>query len=367
MPTIPDPLYDPDGLTSLAVYEYLEKATPEERTEIVLRLIDEHPHGVLSLHPRYSKRPNLSDIDLGSSMIGEALSVRGWHGEDFPKWVSWNTGVDKLHSGTGANLCGAYLSGALLNSAHLDMADLRKADLRGADLRKANLWSARLQNANLQGARLEEAALADADLGWILVSDAWLDRTCFVHTQLNGAIGEELREQYEFARNGYRRLKQNFESLGDYEGAAWAYCKERRMEKKEAWARKHYGKAIFDQVVEWVCDYGEGWRNIIGCIAFFWIFFALLYGLSGYVLTPGTPEATTISASTAQQGGRYAVTHNILHWLVFSLATMVTIELPALRASSDPVMSALMPLQAFIGIFLAGLLGFVAGNRIRRS
>ncbi len=212
------------------------------------------------------------------------------------------------------------------------------------------------------------------------MSGAWMDRVRISHAQLGAAIPEELEKSYAVAQSTYLSLKQNFESIGDYEGASWAYRKERRMEKKKNWAAGAYAlrelhrivprrflKAGGDQLIELVCDYGESFWRAMACVAAVWLVFALTYGLSGNVLAPSSPGAATIGASTAQQGTNYIPTRNPLHWLVFSLATMVTIELPALVASSEPWMSVLMPLQAFIGIFLAGLLGFVAGNRIRRS
>ena len=53
--------------------------------------------------------------------------------------------------------------------------------------------------------------------------------------------------------------------------------------------------------------------------------------------------------------------------LFFSLGSMVT-QIPAgLEADTTVYMRIMVPLEAFLGICLAGLLGFVAGNRISRS
>jgi hypothetical protein len=373
MPTIPGPLYDDDGRVSLAVYDYLEETSPEERTEMVLKLIEERPYVPLALSGRDGRKANLQGIDLSAKAIAKRATGRNYR----PKWAirskqdRLRAKLDHAHL-EGASLDDSHLEGAYLVGAHLDGAYLNDAHLEGANLRNvcfrdAAFDGAHLEGADLSSAHLEHVDLTPAYLDGISISEAWLDNTRLFRSQLGVAVGEELRTDYVKARQAYLNLKQNFESLGDYEASSWVYRKERRMEKLEARAQKRYGKFVGDQIVEWVCDYGEGWRNVIGWIAFFWMFFALLYGLSGYVLTPGTPEITTISASTAQQGSRYVVTHNTLHWLVFSLATMVTIELPALVPSSEPWMSLLMPVQALLGIFLAGLLGFVAGNRIRRS
>jgi hypothetical protein len=49
----------------LEVYHLLAKATPEEKTEIMLRLIEEHPEGRLELHRCGVMRLNLSKVNLG--------------------------------------------------------------------------------------------------------------------------------------------------------------------------------------------------------------------------------------------------------------------------------------------------------------
>ncbi len=393
MPTIPDPLYDPDGRVSLAVYEYLEEATPEERTEMVLKLIEEHPQGRLELLRQDGKRIHLEDIDLGI----ESITALAKDLSTPPKWAS-----PELDGRFGVCLCNACLTGACLRSAnlrcadfvaaHLESADLLLAELQGADLqyaylRDAHLLGAHLEGAHLRGARLENANLLDAHLEGadlqrahlerldlsvahlecVSISGAWLDNTRFSHNQLGGAIGEELRKEYPSARNGYLILKQNFESLGDYAGASWAYCKERRMEKLEAWqkgrraeqsgdwpeALRQHLKAVLDQLVELLCNYGEGFWRIVLWLGIIWFDFALLYAITGEVL--------------ADRGTQHVTTRNLVDLLSFSLGTMVTIAPPGLIAYDSLLMRIAMPAQAFISIFLAGLLGFVAGNRIRRS
>src|SRR3712207_2710269 len=64
-------------------------------------------------------------------------------------------------------------------------------------------------------------------------------------------IGEELQAKepsgdrayrYRRAKQGYLALKQNFDDLGDYDAVNWAYRKERRMRKCEAFYGKKYSK-----------------------------------------------------------------------------------------------------------------------------
>jgi hypothetical protein len=167
-------------------------------------------------------------------------------------------------------------------------------------------------------------------------------------------------------------LKNNFAEIGRYDDAAWAYRKERRMEKltalkeaKEVWHRRNwkeaiprYAKVVGDQVIEWVCDYGEGFWNVVGSLTAVWVIFALIYGLIGGVWGPW---------QDAVSGRIRSITRNPIDLLWFSLGTMVTLHPPGLEARSTLFMRFLVPSQALLGIFLAGLLGFVAGNRIRRS
>ncbi|GAG16728.1 unnamed protein product, partial [marine sediment metagenome] len=247
-----------------------------------------------------------------------------------------------------------------------------EANLQGATLWWAKLQGARLYDAKLQGAHLQYAELQGVDfvgskMGRCYLSGAWLDRTRLRREQLGGAVGEELAHDYAGAKVAYLGLKQNFDTLGDYAGASWAYRKERRMEKREAlqeardararrdWKRalSSYVKVFVDQIVELVCDYGEGFWRVLGCLAVLWLGFALFYGITGHVL--------------ADRGPVYSTTRNVIDLLSCSLATMVTLEASGLRPFASLLMRILMPLEAALGIFFLGLLGFVAGNRIRRS
>lgn len=89
-----------------------------------------------------------------------------------------------------------------------------------------------------------------------------------------------------------------------------------------------------------------------------WVAFALIYGLIGGVWGPWQ--------DTGSGKIRY-ITRNPIDLLSFSLGAMTTVDPIRLEARPTIAMSILTPLEALLGIFLAGLLGFVAGNRIRRS
>jgi hypothetical protein len=213
---------------------------------------------------------------------------------------------------------------------------------------------------------------------------AKLDRTLLKREQLGTRIRDEEGEYLE-ARDAYLSLKQNFESLGDYDAASWAYIKERKMEKKCSslkYAHRYYGrdelgdtrekklpvhhpkvwcfyirhtaKWLGDWFVELLCNYGESIPRVI-----FWMviaafgFAAYYWRIGGVLLTDATKGTFTTATS-------------FWHYLIYSFGAFTTTEFSTLQAADDHV-RLITAIQAIVGIFLAGLLGFVAGNRIRRS
>jgi uncharacterized protein YjbI with pentapeptide repeats len=309
---------------------------------------------------------NLQGANLSSADLQEAnLSEANLHGV--------NLSGANLH---GVDLSGANLHGARLWSVSLQGARLWGINLQGARLYGANLQEADLFRANLQGASLWDANLQGVDLlkcksiTHIYLENARLDHTRLRQDQLGEAIGEELAaekkelpaqqraKRYASAKHAYLALKQNFDDLGDYNASSWAYIKERKMEKWEAFYSGSRGKFIADQLTEWVSLYGEGpWRVIISLVIV-WLGFALIYGLTYGVWGPW---------QEIDIGRIRYITTDPIDLLSFSLGAMVTHPPTDLEARSIWFMRVLMPLEALLGIFLAGLLGFVAGNRIRRS
>ena len=207
--------------------------------------------------------------------------------------------------------------------------------------------------------------------------------------QLGGAIGEELEAEdrkleardrawrYGEAKRGYLALKQNFEDLGDYDAASKAYRKERRMEKLEAYQRARAAfqerklwlafargaKAAGDLLVELLCDYGESvWRVIAWMLALIFVAGPALVALLGGLYWTGDNYSTY-----------YRLTSPLLRWLyacwqyvLYILEAFTTAGFAEMKPVNDFV-RLVSGLIAMSGIVLAGLLGFVAGNRIRRS
>jgi len=309
-----------------------------------------------------------------------------------------------------ANLQRVGLGGANLEGVVLGKANLREVDLSGANLQKANLFGADLQGANLSGADLRGAilrgaSLQEADLRFAILREvdllnvsegglrgiklyrAKLGHTMLNREQLGRAIEEELPEEYRKARETYLALKRNFEGLGDYEAASWSYIRERQMERacSAPWrARRFYGKEqlgdtsarkipayhprvwwffvrhtakwLSDWLVEWVCGYGERpWRTaatmmvvLAASVATHWATWAVIK----VVRTAGT---TTL-----------VPTRNLIDLVIFSLGALTTMAPKGLEPRADWVQF-IAGSEALLGIGLTGLLGFVLGNRIRRS
>jgi len=310
----------------------------------------------------------------------------------------------------GANLTEAKLQGAKLMHADFQGASLGAANLQGADLRGANLQRAFLSGADLQGAGLQYSHLEKLDLFNAVglegahFYNTFFDDTRIKRKQLGTAIGEELDKAYEWAKEAYLALKNNFAEIGRYDDASWAYRKERQMEKatKAPWrarGTRHYGgllplpakvrtfwedfgglgiqppagyfslprwsplvwwfwfkytaKWLADCCIELLCNYGEGPVRVLFWMAVSFLGFAAYYWrISGVWLV----ESNGAARAATWFG----------HYLAYSAGAFTTTQFSQLQAADHRVRM-VTAFQAIVGIFLAGLLGFVAGNRIRRS
>ncbi len=200
-----------------SIYDRLAAATPAERAEIVLRLIEEHPHGRLELPTRNGMNATLDEIDLSP----KALESRAGQREDAPWWDR----DGRCLCLKGADLRGASLRKANLRQANMVHADLLGAalgtrqspeyktgrlqssrggsggaDLSGASLGEADLRESMLEEANLQGAVLRFAKLERAALEHSILSsaDLWgvnLESAVLKNADLRGAVLEEANLQ----------------------------------------------------------------------------------------------------------------------------------------------------------------------------
>jgi uncharacterized protein YjbI with pentapeptide repeats len=279
----------------------------------------------------------------------------------------------------------ANLQHARAREANLERASLEGARMQDADLVRATLRGATLHDTNLEGAHLQGADLRGLNLTGINnLAGAWmfraqLDKTNLTKEQLGGAIGEERGRWYGQGKEAYLGLKSNFESIGRYDDASWAYVRERTMEKMTHHPRlarqyyqeleglahdanwrvpgwwwfylRHTAKWASDWVVEVVCGYGESVVNVLRTLLLLWFGAAVYYRLAWGVI-----------------GADGASVNSFWDYLTYSLGGLTTTGYDHLRPRLDvgcvPVVTAV---EALFGIFLTGLLGFVAANRIRRS
>jgi len=395
----PDPSVS-EALPDLpALAARLGVASPDERATLVRAFVAAHP-GTVNLQGAMLEEADLQDIDLAGvdlhgAMLGEAnlqgalledadlrdaglrfanLRDAALEGANLQGADLWGVNLENADL-TGADLTGVLLGEGILRGADLSRADLRsvdfgKADLTGARLTGADLRGATLSGTILRGAMLDDAQLGDVnlstcDLTHVALGGATLEKTRFGASQLGGAIGEERGRRYDAAVKGYIALERNFTDLGDPDAARWAYGKKRRMQKlaarvqaRTAMSEHRWGDAlglystyVGDQTVEWLCDYGESVPRVVGALVATYLVFTLMYGLTGSVVR------TT--------DGVHAVTRDPLDMIVFSLASLTTQTALNMLPRSVTV-QIFTGLETLVGIFLTGLLGFVAGNRIRR-
>ena len=342
------------------------------------------------------QRANLKGANLQGALLLDA-NLQGAHlwGANLQGAYLWGANLKEVRL-CNANLQEADLWRADLQEADLGEADFQEADLRGANLQGVSLWRANLQRADLWGANLQEADLGEANLTRVNLLNAesikgislyraTLDHTQLTKDQLGGAIGEEDKGEWFEAKEVYLALKNNFEQIGRYDDAAWAYRKERQMEKacNAPWrARGIYGETELgdtrehrvsswhpkvwwfyarhtllkwpsDWFVEYLCGYGESILRVL-----FWMF-ASFFGFAAYYWRIG-------GVWLVEPNGEARVATSFWHYLIYSAGAFTTTQFVKLQAADDRVRM-VTAIQAIVGIILAGLLGFVAGNRIRRS
>lgn len=134
------------------------------------------------------------------------------------------------------NMKHASLKKSILKGANLTQVNLLGADLTEANLEDAVFLEATLNQSNLTRAVLNGADLYKTDLRFAIFSDTKLYKD-----SLRGKILQESGEEFQDAKYVYLALKKNFEEIGDYDAASWAYVKERTMEMLTyVYARRYY-------------------------------------------------------------------------------------------------------------------------------
>ncbi|ACA17933.1 pentapeptide repeat protein [Methylobacterium sp. 4-46] len=270
-----------------------------------------------------------------------------------------------------ARLDEAKLVNVNLTGAVFEGASLAKASLAGSRLSRANFVEAKLDGADLSGADLSDARLVRLDLTSCRLrharfAHAWLEGTRLRVDQLGGAVGEEVAGDYAAAVASYLVVERNQRSIGDREGASWAFKRARRMGRhhagaltRAAWREgawraglRHGSDWLSDRFVEWLCDYGESLTRIVRAFALAILVFAALYGVTGGLIPEGRDGVPT---------------YNPLDLVSYSALNMMTANQPELGIKPvGRVTNILVGSQGALGIILMGLFGFVLGNRLQR-
>ncbi len=334
----------------------------------------------------------------------------------------------------GVNLTEAHLEYADLEGAHLEQARLWNAQLESTDLglahlEHARLWRAHLRHADLRLAHLEHAQLWEADLHGAFWYGVYLERTGLRREHLGPAIGDELAAKgrarhsstFHSAREAYMTLKTNFDSIGRYDDASWAYVKEQQMEKAmhfpttpgHRWIRRRVRRGHRRWLKRKPARLGRFVRaSILGRLQWAWLHLCLLVGfspsdiksrirakkgeyidrprwlrnwayelLTGYGERPHMPvvwAAVVVllfaliyaAAGNIASGDVGALegqpTHSPITALVHSISAFATIGFNTLEPQGWGA-RLLTAIEAMLGIGLFALFVFTLGNRMRRS
>jgi uncharacterized protein YjbI with pentapeptide repeats len=328
------------------------------------------------------EKANLS----GAHVEGASFERAHLHGADLSS--AYLEGANLQHSKMqGTNLYMAQLANADLKWADLQQAEpmwagLEGADLYGARLERVNLTGAQLRgarftNATLCGARLCQAQLQDVDFYFANSLDgvhwygAFLDRTRMTRHQLGEAIGDEQKakilntgDAYQEAMEAYLILKNNFNSIGRYEDASWAYVKEQQMEKMahyRSWRsslRKNWFsflRWLRNWAYELLTGYGERvWMPVIWTVVVIAAF------------TVGYAVAGNISPDFAGDPAAAHGSHNVVDALTHSIGAFATIGFNTLEPLGWGA-RLLTAIESAFGIGLFALFIFTLGNRMSRS
>jgi hypothetical protein len=160
----------------------------------------------------------------------------------------------------------------------------------------------------------------------------------------------ELGDKYEFSKDE-ERWKCVRPGVARWEPSLWSFY------------LSHTTKWISDCVVESLCSYGESvWRVLFWMIATILVIGPVLIAISGGLEWTGNNWETYNRFPTPLEKQAYVY----LQYILYLIDAFTTANFSNVRPANDIVRLA-SGMIALSGIFLAGLLGFVAGNRIRQS
>lgn len=284
-----------------------------------------------------------------------------------------------LFMGTALEWC--WLAGCELNGANFTDCTFVNCDLRFVTFGRARLGSATFDRCDLFGASMQSGTVLSnsrfrlvspptvfdgvTGLRWsafegtrkspALIAESkhhyplFLERTGGERPGGSDTISAAVDRRLQDAANSYRLLSGHWTAQTQFADAAKAYQRSRRLERKAA---SPFHRGTRARPLRWVelwasdlvCGFGESVSRVLATL----LLVALLPGLILFLL----------------HGVKGA--HGLPDDLLFS-ASRLTAATPTHLSPSDRLTSWLGIAQAFVGIALLGLFGFVAGNAIRRS
>lgn len=285
---------------------------------------------------------------------------------------------------SGADLSNLDLSGTNFQNANLAKVSLRSAHLVGADLRNANC-----QNSNFLDADLRRALFYGANLHNVRFS-AYSFRSCPMRFRPDWMIGDhgmarrtdEIAD-YHRARETVLSIARALHDQGHFDEAATfrvlalridratnSPLRRARMYRREGVRWLPQWPSLVRRTLRWtgsisvdlLCVYGESvWRVLL------WMTVVLLgVGPLSVLLTGGLdwPSEAAVAYFQLNSVWRQAL-YAYSQYVLYMFDTFTTADFSLMQPHND-VVRLFSGVLAMTGIFLTGLLGFVAGNRIRR-
>lgn len=293
-----------------------------------------------------------------------------------------------------------------LQQKDLSDLDLSELNLEGANLYGANLSRVNFVRTNLAGANLRDSICVETNF-----LDALLRDTLFHNADLRGAyfspysfrtfhrgrfrtkweIGD-IRlanltgkiSDYHKAREACLSISRNLHEQGNFSDATVFRVAAMRANRATRSPFKRYklyreqGRRYFVAFTglvrnsfKWfgliipdaLCVYGESvWRVVIWIILILFVVGPLSIFVSGGLNWSNAPEESQILLQIDNPFVQSAYFY--FQYLLYVFDSFTTTDFSVLEPRNDFV-RLVSGLLAFIGIFFAGLLGFVAGNRIR--
>jgi len=257
---------------------------------------------------------------------------------------------------------------AQLEGAHLEDAQLERVDMYGVASLVGVCW---------RGALLEYTRIDRRHLGQSIGDESDAHRRGSA-----GSWGNRLKsEAYRGASEAYLLLKNNFNQIGRYEDASWAYVKEQQMEKMaHYWRWRAWGQ--WEDV-----DYGREWRSwgwrASRAWGPFWrwlrnwayelatgygerVYMPVLWAIVVVVVFAGIYAAAGNIASGDVGSLQGQTTHSPLTALVHSISAFATIGFNTLEPQGS-VARLLTAVEAMFGVGLFALFIFTLSNRMSRS